>query len=398
MSLYQKMQELLDNNRRLGQLRTVKPKSQCGTKIIVDSHEYVNLSSNDYLGLASDLNLAFEFLSDVLHKDNNNKLNADIRMSSSGSPLLTGAHLSYVDAENAMEELFNKKALFFNSGFSANSGVISALATENNLIIADKLAHASIIDGMMTAKGKCLRYAHNDYEHLEKLLNAHADKYDSVIIVTEAVFSMDGDSCDLKKLVELKHKFHNVYLYVDEAHSFCLYSDNGAGLCHLNQVTDEIDFILTTFGKGLGSQGACILCNETARDYLINTSRSLIFSTALSPLAFAHANFMVKYMQMRNDLRERLHSISSYIHNTLNESGYENVSQSQIIPVLTYENEKAVKACEFFKEHGFYAMPIRHPTVPKGKARLRLSLTASLSDDQVEQLEDTIKAFSKTEL
>lgn len=392
------MQELLDNNRRLGQLRTVKPKSQCGTKIIVDSHEYVNLSSNDYLGLASDLNLAFEFLSDVLHKDNNNKLNADIRMSSSGSPLLTGAHLSYVDAENAMEELFNKKALFFNSGFSANSGVISALATENNLIIADKLAHASIIDGMMTAKGKCLRYAHNDYEHLEKLLNAHADKYDSVIIVTEAVFSMDGDSCDLKKLVELKHKFHNVYLYVDEAHSFCLYSDNGAGLCHLNQVTDEIDFILTTFGKGLGSQGACILCNETARDYLINTSRSLIFSTALSPLAFAHANFMVKYMQMRNDLRERLHSISSYIHNTLNESGYENVSQSQIIPVLTYENEKAVKACEFFKEHGFYAMPIRHPTVPKGKARLRLSLTASLSDDQVEQLEDTIKAFSKTEL
>ena len=392
------MQELLDNNRRLGQLRTVKPKSQCGTKIIVDSHEYVNLSSNDYLGLASDLNLAFEFLSDVLHKDNNNKLNADIRMSSSGCPLLTGAHLSYVDAENAMEELFNKKALFFNSGFSANSGVISALATENNLIIADKLAHASIIDGMMTAKGKCLRYAHNDYEHLEKLLNAHADKYDSVIIVTEAVFSMDGDSCDLKKLVELKHKFHNVYLYVDEAHSFCLYSDNGAGLCHLNQVTDEIDFILTTFGKGLGSQGACILCNETARDYLINTSRSLIFSTALSPLAFAHANFMVKYMQMRNDLRERLHSIGSYIHNTLNESGYENVSQSQIIPVLTYENEKAVKACEFFKEHGFYAMPIRHPTVPKGKARLRLSLTASLSDDQVEQLKDTIKAFSKTEL
>ena len=392
------MQELLDNNRKLGQLRTVKPKSQCGTKIIVDSHEYVNLSSNDYLGLASDLNLAFEFLSDVLHKDNNNKLNADIRMSSSGSPLLTGAHLSYVDAENAMEELFNKKALFFNSGFSANSGVISALATENNLIISDKLAHASIIDGMMTAKGKCLRYAHNDYEHLEKLLNAHADKYDSVIIVTEAVFSMDGDSCDLKKLVELKHKFHNVYLYVDEAHSFCLYSDNGAGLCHLNQVTDEIDFILTTFGKGLGSQGACILCNETACDYLINTSRSLIFSTALSPLAFAHANFMVKYMQMRNDLRERLHSISSYIHNTLNESGYENVSQSQIIPVLTYENEKAVKACEFFKEHGFYAMPIRHPTVPKGKARLRLSLTASLSDDQVEQLKDTIKAFSKTEL
>lgn len=397
MSLYQKMQELLDNSKKLGQLRTVKSKYQNGTKITVDSKQYVNLSSNDYLGLASDLELAREFLSSVL-KDKNDKLNDDIRMSSSGSPLLTGAHLSYLDAQASMESLFNKKALFFNSGFSANSGVISALATENNLILADKLAHASIIDGMMTAKGKCLRYAHNDYEHLEKLLNTHADKYDSVIVVTEAVFSMDGDCCDLKKLIELKHKFSNVYLYVDEAHSFCLYSDNGAGLCGLNKVTDEVDFILTTFGKGLGSQGACILCNETARDYLINTTRSLIFSTALSPLSFAHVNFMVKYMQKRNDLRERLHSISSYIHNTLKDSGYENVSVSQIIPVLTYENEKAVRACEFFKKHGFYAMPIRHPTVPKGKARLRLSLTASLSDSEVEHLSDTIKAFSKTEL
>lgn len=398
MSLYQKMQELLDNNKKLGQLRTVMPKVQCGSKIIVDSHEYVNLSSNDYLGLAANLNLSKEFLSDVLSFNSKDKLNADMRLSSSGSPLLTGAHSSYDDIEETMEALFNKKALFFNSGFSANSGVISALATENNLILADKLAHASIIDGMMTAKGKCLRYAHNDYEHLEKLLNAHADKYDSVIVVTEAVFSMDGDSCDLKKLVELKHKFHNVYLYVDEAHSFCLYADNGAGLCKKNQVTDDIDFILTTFGKGLGSEGACILCNETARDYLINTARSLIFSTALSPLSFAHANFMVKYMQKRNDLRERLHSISSYIHNALKDSGYENVSQSQIIPVLTYENEKAVKACEFFKAHGFYAMPIRHPTVPKGKARLRLSLTASLTDSEVEKLKDTIKVFSKTEL
>ena len=153
------MQELLDNNKKLGQLRTVMPKVQCGSKIIVDSHEYVNLSSNDYLGLAANLNLSKEFLSDVLSFNSKDKLNADMRLSSSGSPLLTGAHSSYDDIEETMEALFNKKALFFNSGFSANSGVISALATENNLILADKLAHASIIDGMMTAKGKCLRYA-----------------------------------------------------------------------------------------------------------------------------------------------------------------------------------------------------------------------------------------------
>ncbi|MGN1280770.1 MAG: aminotransferase class I/II-fold pyridoxal phosphate-dependent enzyme [Succinivibrio sp.] len=383
MSLYEKMRSVLDENRSRAQYRTVVSKAQNGSHIAVEDREYINLSSNDYLGLGSDLHVCKMFLDSLDGKS--------LRMSSSGSPLLTGAHESYSRALSVMEKLMGKKALFYNSGFAANSGVISALSAPDTLIIADKLSHASIIDGMMSSKGKCLRFAHNDYEHLESLIEKNHTLYDSVIVVTEALFSMDGDFCDIQRLCQIKQKYQNVYLYVDEAHSFCVYGDRGQGLCYLKGCLDKVDFVLTTFGKGLGSQGACILCNETARDYLINTSRSLIFSTALSPFSFEHAAFMLEYMQHETNRRERLEKISRYIHEKLYLAGFEDLSSSQIIPLLTYDNEKALKASEFFKEKGFYAMPIRHPTVPLGKARLRLSLSAFLSDMQVEQLADTIE-------
>ena len=385
MSLYQSMQALLEHNLQQGQLRQIISKKQSGPYIYVDGKKYVNLSSNDYLGLAQDESLNEEFIE---------KYHKSLRLSSSGSPLLTGAHESYAIATEAFEKLFNKKILFFNSGFAANSGIIATLgSSDKNLIIADKLSHASIINGMQNCKGKCLRFAHNDYEHLERLLEANAPLYENVIIVTEAIFSMDGDSCNLEKLVELKKAYKNVYLYVDEAHSFCLYNHNGAGWCAAHQLLDEIDFIVLTFGKGLGSQGAGVLCNQIAKDYFINTTRELIFSTALSPFVFAHNAFMLEKMQQEDKRRQRLHQISSYLQQSLDEVNLENLSSSQIIPLLTFENDKALDACNFFKEKGFYAMPIRHPTVPKGRARLRLSISAALEDNMVEKLKDTIKQF-----
>lgn len=386
MGLYESMTAHLNAVSKAGLRRTVTSKRQNGSKIIVDAKEYVNLSSNDYLGLASNLELSQNFFDSLS--------SSDLRMSSSGSPLLTGAHKAYDKAALIMEELFNKKALFFNSGFAANSGVIAALSDEKTLIVADKLSHASMIDGMSLSKGKCLRYRHNDYEHLERIIVSNKDLYDSIIVVTEAVFSMDGDRCSIDALCALKKKYKNLYLYIDEAHSFCLFNDNGAGLCALSGHLNEVDFILTTFGKGLGSQGACLLCSETSRDYLINVCRSLIFSTALAPLSFLHNAFMIEYMQKHNEMRERLHSISSFIQNAIDEKGIcHNVSESQIIPLIVFENQMALEASAYFREKGFYAMPIRHPTVPKGQARLRLSLTASLSDGEVELLKETIRDF-----
>lgn len=382
------MASLLEENKARGMLRTITPKKQQGSRIFIDGKEYINLSSNDYLGLGQDAALAKEFL--------DYSTGHVCPLSSSGSPLLTGAHESYAQAEEIMERLFSKKAVFFNSGFSANSGILAALGDKHTLIIADKLAHASMIDGILASKGRYLRYAHNDYEHLEELISKNHAEYESVIIVTEAIFSMDGDRCDLKRLVDLKKRYPNVYLYVDEAHSFTLFNENGAGLCVNSGLGDQVDFILTTFGKGLGSEGACILCNATARSYLINTARSLIFSTALSPFSFAHTAFMLNHMQKRNDLRKRLAGISTYIHKTLTESGFENLSDSQIIPLLTFENQASLEAAAFFRENGFYAMPIRHPTVPKGKARLRLSLSAALTDSEVEKLALTIRKFAQS--
>lgn len=379
MSLYDSMASSLEKVKEAGRMRTISSKNQIGNKIVVDGREYVNLSSNDYLGLGSNLELASEFLDSLS--------GTALRMSSSGSPLLTGAHESYEKALTVMEKLFNKKALFFNSGFAANSGVLSALSKPDVLIIADKLAHASMIDGMTLAQGKCIRFAHNDCEHLKSLISSKENSYDAIIVVTEAVFSMDGDRSLLKELVQIKKEHPKVHLYVDEAHSFAVFNQNGAGLCAQAGVSDEIDFILTTFGKGLGSQGACLLCNEVSRQYLINYCRSLIFSTALSPLSFAHAAFMAEYMQKHNELRERLNSISSYIHNAIYEkTSFANVSQSQIVPLIVQENDAAVRSSEILKEQGFYAMPIRHPTVPLGQARLRISLCASLSDSDVERL------------
>jgi 8-amino-7-oxononanoate synthase len=385
MSIYASMRAIEDELLQKNMFRRIIPKSQEGSKIAVDGRTYVNLSSNDYLALGADKFLAQEFL-DTLPSYAR-------RLSSSGSPLLTGAHESYAHASAVCETLFSKKALFFNSGFAANSGVISALAKlPQTLIIADKYAHASIIDGMLSASHP-LRYAHNDYAHLERLICKHYDAYAHIVIVTEGIFSMDGDKANLETLVALKAKYPKLSLYVDEAHSFCVRGAKLLGLCEERQVLDKVDFILCTCGKGLGSQGAFLLCNEVARHYFINTVRPLIFSTAMSPLSFEHIAFMLEHLERFKDRQERLERIHKYIHACFAKKGLVDISESQIMALLTYENTKALAAYEFFKARGFYALPIRHPTVPKGQARLRISLSAALSDLEVEALGKAIEEF-----
>lgn len=385
MSIYESMQVLEDDFFSKASFRRIIAKEQRNSHISVDGCDYVNLSSNDYLGLASDRDLSESFLESLPQES--------LRFSSSGSPLLTGAHESYAKAKSICEDLFKKKALFFNSGFAANSGVITALAKlPKTMIIADKYAHASIIDGMQKG-GKFLRYAHNDYEHLEKLICKVYDAYDNLVVVTEGIFSMDGDKANLVRLVALKDKYSKLSLYVDEAHSFCVLGEDLLGLCYEQKLSSKIDFILCTCGKGLGSQGAFLLCNQIACDYFINTVRPLIFSTALSPICYEHIAFMLANLKNFKDRRVRLQNMQVYLHEVFAKKELLDISESHILALLTYENDKALKACEFFKEHGFYALPIRHPTVPLGKARLRISLSANLTDSEVESLALAIKEF-----
>lgn len=311
-----------------------------------------------------------------------------------------GSEINDYDALASEEDRTGYKApdvkaracLYLNSGFDANSGVLSALFGKHDLLLVDKLSHASIIDGMLHSEAKALRYAHNDMQHLEQLLQKHAHEYESVVIVTESVFSMDGDQAKLKEIVALKERYDNVLLYVDEAHSFGLFGDDGLGLCKELNLLDKVDFLMGTLGKAIGSHGAFLICSKEVKDYLVNFMRPLIYSTALPPVNITFSMYVVGLLRANamHYKRDYLRKISSYLHSNLQELGI-SPSQSQIQPLITGNSQKALKAYALFKDAGLLAMPIRHPTVPENKARLRLSLNCNLRIDDIELITALVK-------
>lgn len=340
----------------------------------------LNLSSNDYLGLAHDEALKAAFFD-----------SAEIRelpLSSSSSRLLTGGFPVWRDLENLMAERFGREAaLLFNSGYHANIGILPALADKQTLILADKLVHASLIDGIRLAGCDYARYRHNDYAQLETLLEQRAADYRCVIIVTESLFSMDGDTADLPRLVALKRRFDHVLLYLDEAHAIGAYGANGLGLAEAQGCLADIDILVGTFGKALASMGAYAVCDGLIKDYLVNHMRPLIFSTALPPLNVAWTHFLFQRLPEMAARRERLADLSrrlrhavadAFPHELLNAP-----HSSHIIPCILGSNEAAVAQAENWQRQGYYCLPIRPPTVPQGSARVRLSLTADISDEEL---------------
>ena len=352
------------------------------------------LDTNDQSeSAAQDLNNAN---SSLLHDDDSDaiKARASKRVPKGGS------EINDYDALASEEDRTGYKApdvkaracLYLNSGFDANSGVLSALFGKHDLLLVDKLSHASIIDGMLHSDAKALRYAHNDMQHLEQLLQKHAHEYESVVIVTESVFSMDGDQAKLKEIVALKERYDNVLLYVDEAHSFGLFGDDGLGLCKELNLLDKVDFLMGTLGKAIGSHGAFLICSKEVKDYLVNFMRPLIYSTALPPVNITFSMYVVGLLRANamHYKRDYLRKISSYLHSNLQELGI-SPSQSQIQPLITGDSQKALKAYAIFKDAGLLAMPIRHPTVPENKARLRLSLNCNLRIDDIELISALVK-------
>lgn len=248
-----------------------------GRDVIVDGKRMLNLSSNDYLGLASDRALREEFL---------RTLTPDTFLpTSSSSRLLTGNFTVYEELEAELAHLFGTEAaLVFNSGYHANTGILPAVSDAQTLILADKLVHASLIDGIRLSAAKCIRYRHNDLAQLERLLKEHHSAFRQIIIVTESIFSMDGDQADLPALAELKRRYGNVLLYVDEAHAFGVRGRQGLGCAEESGCTGDIDFLVGTFGKAAASAGAYIVCRKVIREYLVNRMRTLIFTTGLPPV------------------------------------------------------------------------------------------------------------------
>lgn len=366
-----------------GHLRRLPEIVHQGRHIVSEGRAMVNLSSNDYLGLAARMDLRNQFLEELKQ--------TDLPLSSSSSRLLTGNYASYTELEQLMADRFGREAvLLFNSGYHANTGILPALADKQTLILADRLVHASIIDGILLSGASFNRYKHADYEHLERLLASSASRYEQVIIVTESIFSMDGDIADLQRLAALKRTYPNVLLYVDEAHAIGVRGENGLGLAEEQNCIREIDLLVGTFGKALASMGAYVVCEKVIRDYLVNTMRPLIFSTALPPAQIAWTRFLFERLPDWTAERRQLAVASRLARACLQGKGGE-ISNSHIVPYLLGTNEACIQKAEELQREGFYCLPVRPPTVPKGTSRIRFSLTADVTAGEIGRLAGLIE-------
>jgi 8-amino-7-oxononanoate synthase len=366
--LLDKYKQELDKLEGSGNLRSLK---------IINPNDYkVNLSSNDYLG--------------VSHK--NLPRPKGNEYGSGSSRLLTGNFEEYGLLENELEKLYGRPALFFNSGYHANIGILPALSGKNDLILSDKLNHASIIDGIRLSSADYKRYKHTDYDHLTSILEQSRGNYERVFIVSESIFSMDGDEADLRKLIEIKNKY-NCFLYIDEAHALGVRGLQGLGLAEEQECIDEIDFLVGTFGKAMNSIGAYIIATAVIKNYLINKMRSLIFTTALPPIVVSWNYSMLRTIIKMRIERDHLMTLSDQLREELTKRGIETSGSSNIIPVMVGDSQKCVNLADYLQKKGFLVFPIRPPAVPPGTARLRLSLCADMDWEDIKELPLLIKDF-----
>lgn len=381
MDRYASQLETLAHNGNLRKLPEMEPQ---GVYLAHNGVPMLNLSSNDYLGLADNMALKSEFLQTLDPQT--------CRFSSTSSRLLTGNYPAYTRLEKRLAQLYGaESALVFNSGYHANSGILPAVTDSRSLILADKLVHASIVDGIGLSKARCIRYRHNNYEQLERLVAENADQYERIFIVTESIFSMDGDESDLPRLVTLKRQYPQVYLYLDEAHAFGVRGELGLGCAEEQGVVGDIDFLVGTFGKAAASMGAFVICSETMKQYLVNTMRPLIFTTALPPVNLEWTLFIVNKICDMQERREHLAQIGRRVREVLNPLNGDIESSSHIIPYVLGESERAVEVALRLQHEGFYLLPVRPPTVPRDTSRLRISLNAECSDSDIDRLITTLQ-------
>ncbi|MCE8179312.1 8-amino-7-oxononanoate synthase [Porphyromonas gingivalis] len=366
-----------------GSLRQLRNLVHDGSYIIEEERRMLNLSSNDYLGLTAREDLINEFYTSISGEDR--------LPGSCSSRLLTGNSTAYDRLERTIAERFGRESsLIFNSGYHLNTGVLPALVDGRTLIVADRLVHASIIDGIRLCGTPFERFRHNDPEHLERILHKNKDLYSRIIIAVESIYSMDGDVADLPSLVGLKELYPTVELYVDEAHAIGVRGKTGLGLAEETATIGKIDYLVGTFGKALASMGAYIVCDNVVREYLINRSRSLIFSTALPPATIGWTELIFRRLPEFVMERKRLEDSATLLRDAIKGKGIEMPSSSHIIPYMVGENAPCIALAEHLQDNGFFVLPIRHPTVPLHTARLRFSLTAALDTASIYKLIDIL--------
>lgn len=368
----QKFENQLATLKKTSNLRKLIISEKSGYTISQADRNYVDLSSNDYLGLASNEQLHKSFI------QKNEQYPP--QWGSCSSRLLSGNPAVAASLEDKIAKDYNKEAaLVFNSGYHANVGILPALSDSKDLILADKLVHASMIDGMRLSSAKSMRYRHNDLNHLENLLQKYRNDFDNVFLVTESIFSMDGDKAPLQELIALKKKYA-LTLYLDEAHAVGVRGAKGLGLAEEEGCLQDVDILVGTFGKALASVGAFAVTPSIVKEWLTNTMRSLIFSTALPPINFQWTLHAWEYMLKANKERENLRRLHQHIVNsvTITEKNY-----THIIPVPCQDAEACLGLSQNLRSSGFLCLPIRYPTVPKGSERIRISLQANIPKEEI---------------
>lgn len=353
-----------------------------------DTEGRIDLLSNDYMGLASE---AESFMPEFLSRF------SDASFSSSASRLLSRNQKYHIMLEEHLESLYSRPALLFNSGYHANAGAMAALSGKDTLIIIDKLMHASAIDGMMqgvqSSRGRYIRFVHNDMTSLRSILEKNAGQFRHMIVVTESIFSMDGDLAPLREITEMKKDFPEMIIYLDEAHAFGVRGERGLGLAEELGLIAETDIIVGTFGKAAASSGAFVSASAEIRDYLVNTARSFIFSTAAPPVCQAWTLMMINKLEGMNRQRTHLRNLCRDFAAALRGKTDipDNAGHSQIIPVMCGSAEKALSVAQSVREAGYDVLPIRRPTVAAGSERIRISLNSSLCMHQLQPLVETLQ-------
>lgn len=347
--------------------------------------KYVDFSSNDYLGLGNDTTLRKKFLDTLI--DNLPSF------SSSASRILSASQDEHAQLEEVLSHAYNRDVLLFNSGYHANTGTIGAMASiGRTLILADRLAHASIIDGIILSRAPFLRFPHNDMNALERLILRNRDKYDHIIIITESIFSMDGDSAPLNDFIELKKRYPKIVLYLDEAHAFGVLGPHGLGLAASFPNAELWDVVIGTFGKAAASAGAFVSTSKEIKEFLINKARSLIFSTALPPLQSKWTTFVFRKMLTMDHERFHLQVLGEKLNKVIKKYAYEPYlpATSHIQPLVIGDAKLALNISSELERKGIKALPIRRPTVPPGTERIRFSLSSAMAEKEIELLEQAL--------
>ena len=330
--------------------------------------DLVDFASNDYLGF-SNSKLIFDTTHQYLLEHN------QIQNGATGSRLLSGNHSIYKTAEDYITQFHQaQSALIFNSGYDANVGFFSAVPQKGDLILYDELCHASIRDGIQLSNAKAYKFQHNDLEDLERLLVRNPEK--TIYIVTESVFSMDGDTPNLEELVQLAEK-HDAYMVVDEAHALGVLGDNGEGLVQSLHLQDIVFARIMTFGKGLGCHGAAILGSQELKSYLINFARSFIYTTGLSPHSVATILMAYQQLEKATDSQQQLKNNIAHFNQEKNRLSLKPLfvfSKSAIQSAIIPGNERVKSIAHQLQSKGFDVKPILSPTVPEGQERLRFCL------------------------